>query len=80
MVEDTVDKPLEDRWGILEPEWDEVVLEEASWCLEGRLPFVPFPDPDVVKAGPEVALRENLGLAQGRQCLGDEGDGVLVLG
>ena len=52
----------------------------ASWCLEGRLPFVAIPDSDVVKSSPEVELGKNLGLAPGRQCLGDQGDGVLVLG
>ena len=78
MVENAVDEALEYSRRILEPEWHKVVLEDASWCLEVRLPFVAFPDPDVVKAGPEVKLGKDLSLAQGRQCLGDQGDGVLV--
>ena len=79
MMENAIDEALENCGRILEPEWHNVVQEEASWCLEGRLPFVALPDSDVVKAGPEVELGKDLGLAQGRQCLGDQGDGVLVL-
>ena len=39
----------------------------------------PSLDPDVVKASPEVELGEDLGLAQGCQCLGDQGDRVLLV-
>ena len=40
MVEDAVDETLKYCRRVLEPEWHDVVLEEASWCLEGRLLFV----------------------------------------
>ena len=78
VVEDTVDKSLEDCRCVLESEWHDVVLTEASGCLEGRLPLVPFSDSDGVEAGPEVELGEDPGLAQGRQCLGEWGDRIFV--
>ena len=48
IVEDTVNESLENCRHILELEWHDIVLEEIYWCFKGRLPFVAFPDLDVV--------------------------------
>ena len=65
VVEDAVDETLEYCQCVLEAEQHNVVLEDASWCLKGCPPFVAFSDPDV-KAGPEVDLGKDLGIAQSR--------------
>ena len=60
VVENAVHEALEYCGRILEPKWHNVVLKETSWGFEGRLRFVALPDPDVVKAGPEVELGKDL--------------------
>jgi hypothetical protein len=64
VLEDVVHHCLEGGWGVGKAKVHHQQLEEPSVRTEHGLPFVTFPNPDVVETPPDVELCEELGSFQ----------------